>query len=321
MTAEGTSTPAIILLSMGGPDGLADVRRFLYNIFSDRTLIRLPGGLLLQKPLAYLISALRTRKVQARYEQIGGRSPLLKWSRLQADQLEAELQQNIPGARCYVGMQYFEPTVRSAILKAYDEGYRRLCFLPLYPQYSGATTGSAFASATRTVAQLKGAHTLFIRDFHDDDGYIRLLREYILRNIRDHETLLFSAHSLPQKFVDMGDPYVEQVKRTASLAAAGREHFVSFQSKTGPVRWVGPDTIDETNRLLEGKEGRVFVVPVSFVCDHIETLYEIDVELPKLIGGNAAKRIRRMPMFNGDPSFTRVLAEIVCRRMMSYVET
>ena len=320
MTGVGEGKPAIILLSMGGPERLTDVRKFLFNIFSDRALIRLPGGALLQKPFAFLISALRSKKVQARYEQIGGRSPLLKWSRMQAAQVEEQLRREIAGVRCYVGMQYFTPTVREAILKAYADGCRQFCFLPLYPQFSTATTGSSFATAARTIARLKGVSTVFVKDFHDDEGYVRLLREYISANIREDETLLFSAHSLPQKFVDDGDPYVGQVRRTAALSAGGREYFVSFQSRTGPVRWVGPDTIDESRRLLERKSGGLFVVPVSFVCDHIETLYEIDIELPKLVGNDAAGRIRRMPMFNGDQRFTKVLASIARSRIVNYVK-
>ncbi|MCP4705429.1 MAG: ferrochelatase, partial [candidate division Zixibacteria bacterium] len=137
-----------------------------------------------------------------------------------------------------------------------------------------------------------------------------LLREYIDINKKENEVLLFSAHALPQEFVDAGDPYVEQIKTTAMLAADSREHYVSYQSRTGPVNWVGPDTIETARRLLnEGKS--IFVVPVSFVCDHIETLYEIDIDLIEKLGAKAANRIRRMPMFNDDSKFTNVLVDLI----------
>ena len=134
---------AVILLAMGGPDSPDDVRRYLLNIFSDRSIIRLPGGRLGQALLARLISSRRSVKVRRHYEMIGGGSPLLKWTKAQANNIEQNLQADLPGTRCLVGMRYFDPGISSAIERACDEGYRRLCFLPLYPQYSRATTGSA----------------------------------------------------------------------------------------------------------------------------------------------------------------------------------
>lgn len=310
---------ALILLAMGGPDSVQGVRRYLYNIFSDRSIIRLPGGPFGQKPLAKLISTLRTKKVQAHYELIGGRSPLVKWTQAQLDHVLNSL--SAKGADCsgYIGMRYYDPYTERAIEQAYRNGCRRIVFLPMYPQYCKATTGSSFEIARKVTAKYADLEAVYVDDFHDDANYIALLRSYIVDNITDDETLLFSAHSIPQKFVDEGDPYVDQTKKTVALVANDREHYLSFQSRSGPVTWVGPDTIDETKRLLS--EGRkLFVVPISFVCDHIETLYEIDIELPQVVGLKEDQSIRRMPMINDDPRFGKLLAKIVEKRLSQYAD-
>lgn len=308
----------VILLAMGGPDSTAGVRQYLYNIFSDRAIIRLPGGPLLQKPFASMISRLRRKKVEHHYELIGGSSPLLRWTEAQKGHLERIMQAEQPGFRAHVGMRYYHPYTDAAIRHAYADGYRRFCFIPMYPQYCKATTGSSFEAAGRTLKALSGVQTSFVKDFHEEPAYIALLRKYITDNIRSNETLLFSAHSIPKKFIDEGDPYVEQTQRTATLAAGGREYYLSFQSRTGPVEWVGPDTIAETRRLLAENNGGLFIVPISFVCDHIETLYEIDIELKGTLDPTDAERIRRMPMFNDDPAFAQMLAGIYRERMTQH---
>ncbi len=306
-----SATTGVILLAMGGPETIADVPEYLYNIFSDRNIIRLPGGPLLQKPFARMISKRRSEKVKQHYNLIGGGSPLRRWTEAQRDHLAPLLSTDSDPVRCYVAMRYIRPMVDSVIGEAYADGCRTLYFLPMYPQYCRATTGSSFAEARTALKRYPDVEAVFIDDFHDNAEYISLLREYIGNNITPDETLLFSAHSIPQSFVDGGDPYVDQVKKTATFAAASREFFLSFQSRSGPVKWVGPDTIAEVKRLLElGK--RLFVVPISFVCDHIETLYEIDIELKELTG--AGHRLRRMPMFNDDPRFAKALAGLINAR-------
>lgn len=305
------ATTGVILLAMGGPETIADIPEYLFNIFSDRNIIRLPGGPLLQKPFARMISKRRSEKVKQHYNLIGGGSPLRKWTETQRDHLAGLLSTDDAPVRCYVAMRYIHPMVDSVIGEAYAEGCRTLYFLPMYPQYCRATTGSSFAEACKALKRFPDIQAEFIDDFHENADYLSLLREYIATNIRPDETLLFSAHSIPQSFVDDGDPYVDQVKTTAALAASGREYYLSFQSRTGPVKWVGPDTVVETRRLLElGR--RLFVVPISFVCDHIETLYEIDIELRELTG--AGDRLRRMPMFNEDPRFAQALTGLINAR-------
>lgn len=309
---------AVILLAMGGPETTSDIPEYLFNIFSDRAIIRLPGGALLQRPFARLISKLRAKNVAQHYAQIGGGSPLLKWTQAQARNIGEQLQRDYDDVTCYIGMRYVRPSIKSAIDAAVNDGYKELCFVPMYPQYSKATTGSSFEVAQGVLMAYPQIKTRFIKDYHDSPEYARLLKSYIERNILPGETLLFSAHSLPQRFVDEGDPYVEQVKATARLAAGDRKYFLSFQSRTGPVKWVGPDTVVEVNRLLDDPQCRLFIVPVAFVCDHIETLHEIDIQLKELVGPAKAGRIRRMPMFNDDPSFGRMLADLVVTKVGEY---
>jgi len=298
----------VILLAMGGPETTDDVPEYLYNIFSDRHIIKLLGGALLQKPFARMISKRRSPKVREHYAKIGGGSPLMKWTVAQKNHLEKFLHQSGTPARCYIGMRYFRPIIEAAIADAYRDGCRRLLFVPLYPQYCRATTGSSFAVAHKTLQSMPDVEVQYVDDFHDHPDYVALLKEYIDTNITDDETLLFSAHSIPQSFVADGDPYVDQVKRTAQMTAAEREYFLSFQSRTGPVKWVGPETIAETKRLL-AEERKLFVVPISFICDHIETLHEIDIELKEAT--DAGDRLRRMPMFNDDPRLAQMLARLI----------
>jgi ferrochelatase len=309
----------VILLGMGGPETIGDVKQYLYNIFSDRSLIQLPGGRLLQKPFARLISQVRHQKVRENYRIIGGGSPILKWTDSQRDHLVEMLTPLFPHFDCYVGMRYFPPMIENAVLEAYVIGYRTMYFLPMYPQYCRATTGSSFTAAREALSRCKkDVRAEFIDDFHDFPEYIALLQEYIESNIRDDDTLLFSAHAIPQKLVDEGDPYYDQVQKTAALAAGGREYYLAFQSRTGPVNWIGPDTVEEVRRLLREKPGGIFIAPLSFVCDHIETLYELDHELPEDFPVEDAVRIRRMPMFNDDPRFGRVLADLIIERMAAH---
>lgn len=304
---------ALIMLGMGGPDRLENIGEFLFNIFSDRSIIRLPGGSLFQKPLARLISLMRRKKVQAHYDLIGGSSPLLKWTKAQQDNIDFIMVPIFTSFKSFIGMRYFKPTIETAIDKAYADGFRRFCVLPMYPQYCKATTGSSFMEVKRSAGKYNDVEIGFINDFHDNPAYISLLKKYINANIQNDETLLFSAHSVPQKFFDEGDPYVGQTKKTAALAAGDREYFLSFQSRTGPVKWVGPDTVETVARLIESGK-KLFVVPISFVCDHIETLYELDIELEQMVGKSAKGKIRRMPMFNDDREFGSLLAEIIMER-------
>ncbi len=315
---EAINKVSALLVAMGGPDSTEAVPQYLFNIFSDRTLIRLPGGALFQKPFAHLISRLRSTKVKGHYNLIGGSSPLLKWTKAQADIIEEKLQPIFPDFKCYIGMRYYHPTIADTVAKMHSDGCEKIIVLPMYPQYSTATTGSSMEELGRTLNRFPKMSWTLIKDFHDNSGYIELMSQYVNQYTKPEDILLFSAHSLPQKFVDEGDPYVDQIYQTAKLVSSQREHFVSFQSRTGPVNWVGPDTIDETKRLLETTNRDICIIPISFVCDHIETLFEIDIELQELIGDSAKDRLYRLPMFNDDPKFGSTLAQLIRERIETH---
>jgi len=319
MAIESESKACVILLNMGGPGSLEEVGDYLYRIFCDRSIIQLPGGRIFQKPFARMISRMRRQKVQDRYKLIGGSSPQLKWTRSQANGLAQELENDFGDFCVYIGMRYSEPSIERAIASALEDGYRSVVVCPLYPHYSLATTESSFLVVDEALSGIADVECVKIRDFHDDPAYIQLLRDVIAEEVSESDTILFSAHSIPESLVERGDPYVDQVYKTAQMVCEGREYYVSFQSRTGPVKWVGPDTLEETRRLLSDKSADLMIVPISFVSDHIETLYEIDIELKEIVGPELGGRIKRMSMFNDDPRFGRVLAGLVKGAFHDYV--
>ena len=338
-----TGTTAVVLLNMGGPDSLDAVEPFLFNLFNDNDIITLPlGGFLLQRPLAKMISSRRSRHVRDYYKRIGGRSPLAKITGLQARLLEARLNKGHTGTagarpyRCYVAMRYWHPFTAEALAKMQGDGVRRIVALTLYPHYTTATTESSLRELRRAlcgsadrVGDLAAAEVIEIDRFFDDPVYIDALTRRVrfgLRRFpvesRGRVTLLFSAHGLPVSFIAKGDPYVDHLHTTitgivARLALSeGRliDWRLSFQSRAGPTRWLEPSTEEALAALAAEGRREVLAVPISFVSDHIETLYEID-----MLFGDEAKRLgldmRRAPALNGEPLFTEALAGLVERRL------
>jgi ferrochelatase len=310
----------VILLNMGGPDSLEAVRPFLYNLFSDRGIIKL-GPSLLQKPLARLIAAARAKHTQEIYAMIGGKSPLTSITRAQAAALEAELnsdhaRKSSAAYRVYAGMRYWHPFIRDSVRKLADEGAEKIIALSLYPHYSAATTGSAMREFRKAATGLNiGYHC--IESWFDHPLYIDALAEKIEQGMRGFEkkpVVLFSAHSLPQKLADDGDPYPEQIMRTikALRKKLGIEWRLSFQSKSGPVRWLGPSTEEMLKTLAADRIKELLVVPVSFVSDHIETLYEIDI-IYKNMAAELGITLKRTESLNTSPLFIKALADLMIK--------
>jgi ferrochelatase len=309
----------VVLLNMGGPDSLSAVRPFLARLFSDRDLIRLPAAFLTQPVFAWLVSGLRSRKVKRYYEEIGGGSPIGALTELQRAALEAALRESGGNFKVYVGMRYWYPLTRHAVLEMMGDGVARAIALPLYPQYFSATTGSSlkdlkgwmrWACASFPVAE--------VRSYPDHPAYIAALSEKIAKTLDgvspEGVHLLFSAHGVPQAFIDEGDPYREEVARTVAAAMEGFPeipHSVSYQSRAGRARWLGPDTVEEVRRL--GREGvrTLVVVPVSFVSDHIETLHELDIRLKAIALEAGISAFLRVPALNDSPAFIRALKDLV----------
>lgn len=309
----------VVLLNMGGPDSLSAVRPFLANLFSDRDLVRLPLAILSQPLFAWIVSGLRARKVKRYYEEIGGSSPIVRLTELQRAGLEQALRATGRNFRVYVGMRYWHPLSKHAVLEMRENGVQRAIALPLYPQYFTATTGSSLKDLAAWM-HWAGADIPVreIRSYPDHPGYVAALSEKIGETLagtgHGRRHLLFSAHGIPKSFADEGDPYPSEVRRTVDAVMRNYPdvpHSISYQSRAGRARWLEPDTFSEAARL--GREGvrTLIVVPVSFVSDHIETLHELDIRLKSEALSSGIETYARVPALNDSPAFIEALKDIV----------
>jgi ferrochelatase len=291
-----------VLFNLGGPDDLDAVEPFLINLFSDREIIELPLGAALQPVFARVIAKLRGPGVRRNYERIGGGSPQLRITRAQAEALERRLNEATLGApfRVFIAMRYSQPSSEDALRAIAEAGIKRIVTLTLFPHYSKATTGSSMREFMRTLEKPEWRAMNFdvthVDRYAADPRYLDAMAETVIAAwnqipaAQQAETvLLFSAHGLPQKFIDQGDPYVEDIEATRlgilqRLPFTPRE-VLAYQSRTGPVKWIGPGTEEMLESLGAQGVRNVLVVPLSFVSDHIETLYEVDL----LFGETARK--------------------------------
>ncbi len=297
----------VLLLNLGGPEKQEDVRPFLYNLFSDRDIIRL-GPSLLQKPIAAMIARKRTPTSMANYRKIGGGSPINRITSLQAKGLADALagDGDFLVRPC---MRYWHPFAKPVLREMLEAGVTRLIALPLYPHYSRATTGSSYNDLRKQIAQCGTALQMEeIRSWPVEPAYISCLTERIRAGIDsfggDPVQLVYSAHSLPKQFIDEGDPYVDETMETiaAIQEQIGIEGRICFQSRSGPVQWLEPSTPDMLKKLAEQGCKNILMVPISFVSDHIETLYEIDM-LFKGQADELGMRLESTPGLNDDPQF------------------
>jgi protoporphyrin/coproporphyrin ferrochelatase len=312
----------VLLFNLGGPETLRDVKPFLYRLFSDPEIIHVKFSPL-RKAIAYMIATFRRKTSEGYYSQIGGGSPLRRLTEEQARALADELKRRGRDVETFVGMCTWHPFLFEAVDKIDEANIDSLVILPLFPQYSVTTTGSGFAVLRELIdkhPQFKKLDVQWICSWADQPTYIESFVQAIQRELgkfTDPEKvhLLFSAHSIPESYVRKGDPYLEQTKETVELIMdrLGRRnpYQLSFQSKIGPVKWLEPFTSDVIVEL--GKQGvdDVLVIPVSFVSEHIETLYELDILFRKVAADAGVENFRRVPALNSDPTFIRALADIV----------
>lgn len=313
------STTGVLLLNLGGPEKQDDVEPFLYNLFSDRSIIRL-GPFFMQKFIARKIARRRAPTSRANYEKIGGGSPILKITGNQAKALEEFLQQdgNFIVRPC---MRYWEPYAGEVLAEMQAAGVDRLVALPLYPHYSIATTGSSVADL-RKVLQKTGSPMRLdeIRSWPTQPEYIRCLVKRIEDGIAqfngEEVELVYSAHSLPKKFIDEGDTYVDEIQQ--SIAAVETQTAIKgslcYQSRSGPVEWLEPSTPDMLKNLAAKGCRNILMVPISFVSDHVETLYEIDM-LYREMASDLGMRLESTPGLNDDPLFIEGLRNLVLQRL------
>jgi ferrochelatase len=303
----------VVLMNMGGPDSLDAVEPFLYNLFSDHDIIQIPR--LIQKPVAYLISKIRAEKTKEYYEYMGGKSPQKEQTLLQARALQQSLGERY---KVVVAMRYWHPFTEEAIKELMKENIEKIVLLPLYPQYSKTTTGSSFNEFFRQYKRFNlDVPVVKISDFHNHPKYIKAMVENIKKhlpeNFKDY-FFLFSAHSLPEKIIKENDPYQKQTQTTVELIM---KHFpenkytLAYQSKIGPVKWLEPMTDEVIKKLANEGVKNLVVIPVSFVSEHSETLYELDYQYGNLAKNLGIKNYIRIPTLKDDPLFIDALKEIV----------
>lgn len=300
----------VILLNMGGPDSIEAVKPFLFNLFSDPYIVNLG---FFQKLFAKFISNVRSKKVERAYKLIGGKSPLRDITELQARLLEESLE----GALSVkVGMNYWHPFVEESLRDFEKEGIRNIIALSLYPQYCRATSGSVI-ERFRKAAESRFEYKI-IESWCDHPLFIESWCEKIIESFSKYGEgfVLFSAHGIPLSLHKKGDPYVSEVMRTVKGVVERlnlKDWRVSYQSRTGPVKWVEPSTEETLKELAkEGVKG-LHIVPISFVSDHIETLYEIDIvyrEFAQSLGIN----LFRVPSLNGSLKFIEALKALILEK-------
>lgn len=325
MTRQPT---AVVLFNLGGPDDLASVEPFLVKLFSDREIIALPGGAALQPVFARVIAKLRGPSVRRNYASIGGGSPQRRITLAQAAALEDRLNAGLAdgGYRVFVAMRYSRPSCEDAVAAIAAAGIRRIVTLTLFPQYSKATTGSSRGEFDRVVAQRArndaGFDITHIDRYGADPGYLDAMAARVTEawhripaERRLDTVLLFSAHGLPQRFVDAGDPYVREIESTRQgildRVQLPCRNVLAYQSRTGPVKWIGPGTEDMLHALGRNGVTDVLVVPLSFVSDHIETLYEVDLLFAEAAATAGITGYRRTEALNMSPLFIDALADLV----------
>ena len=313
---------ALILLNMGGPDSLGAVEPFLYNLFSDRELIQLPAGAVLQRPFAKVISHFRAKKVVENYRAIGGKSPLLEWTQKQSMGIAQRLGEQF---KPYVIMRYWHPRAEEVLSEVKAAGIDNALVVSMYPHYTGATTGSSVNDFKRAAKKIHPSMQYqLIEEWHAWAGYLDAVANRINTGLdhyhdmlRDEVHILFSAHALPQKFIDRGDPYQQQVEESAAAImqrVGSYDWSIAYQSRSGPVKWMVPGTEEELQRLADAERSAVLMVPISFVSDHIETLEEIDIQYRTLATNLGIVHFLRTPSLNDGSDFLDAMATLITER-------
>jgi ferrochelatase len=319
----------VLLLNLGGPDKLEDVRPFLFNLFSDPEIIRLPLKVL-QKPLAWLISTLRARKSQENYQQIGGGSPLRRITEAQGKALAERLEAIGQEAKIYIGMRYWHPFTEEALEEIKRDRINKLVILPLYPQFSISTSGSSFRVLEEMWKQdgsLRQIEYTLIPSWYNHPEYLRAMADLIAEKLGqfshpDTVHIFFSAHGVPQSYVDeAGDPYQQEIEDCTRLIMKTlnrpNDYTLAYQSRVGPVEWLKPYTEDALKELGEKGIKDLLVVPISFVSEHIETLQEIDLEYREIAEEAGIHNFQRVPALNTYPVFIESLANLVVESLDS----
>ncbi|MEM1239585.1 MAG: ferrochelatase [Cyanobacteria bacterium P01_H01_bin.26] len=319
----------VLLLNLGGPEQLEDVRPFLFNLFADPEIIRLPFPWL-QKPLAWLISTSRASKSQDNYKEIGGGSPLRHITEEQGSALRDYLQKLGRDVKIYIGMRYWYPFTEEAVAQIKQDGIEDLVILPLYPQFSISTSGSSFRLLEKLwqndTALQKINYTL-IPSWYSSPGYVQAMADLIIQTIDqlpkpESGHIFFSAHGVPVSYVEeAGDPYQKEMEHCVELIMKAvdrpNDFTLAYQSRVGPVEWLQPYTEDAIQTLATQGVDDLVVVPISFVSEHIETLQEIDIEYRELAEESGIEGFHRVPALNTYPVFIEDMGNMVVKALES----
>jgi protoporphyrin/coproporphyrin ferrochelatase len=312
---SGKRKIAVVLFNLGGPDGPDAVEPFLFNLFNDKAIISLPG--IIRTPLARLISRRRAPMAQGNYDLMGGGSPLLPETRKQAEALTQALSARLAGdeVRCFIAMRYWKPLTEETAAQVAAFGPDEILLLPLYPQFSTTTTGSSVEAWTKAYKGSGATRTLCCWPAGEAlvEAHARLILEaWEAAGKPGPARLLFSAHGLPEKVIKGGDPYQAQVEATAAAVAAklppGWDWKVSYQSRVGPMKWIGPNTEDEI-RAASAEGLALVVTPIAFVSEHVETLVELDIEYGEVAKHAGCPAYVRVPALGIDAGFIDGLAD------------
>lgn len=317
----------VVLLNLGGPDSLEAVEPFLFNLFSDPDIINFPGSFLFRNWLAKLISSKRHPRIQEQYKQIGGKSPLKDFTLGQAKLLEEKLNKRFP-ARVFAAMRYWHPFTEEVLDELEKEGIKRVILLPLYPQFSKATTESSVKEWKKQLA-LRGKNDIewtLVAHYYDFPPYIDACVERIDQGlekfpseIREQVDILFSAHGTPMKLVREGDPYSGHIRETvAAVMKRGgwkNPHHLCFQSKVGPQKWLTPSTPETIKDLAKKGSKLMLAVPIAFASDHLETLFEVGIEFCHMAKEAGVEQFEVTEGLNYSEKFIGALAELVYQKL------
>jgi len=312
---------AIILFNLGGPDKIENVEPFLFNLFNDPAILNLPT--LLRYPLAKLISNRRAPVAKKIYQELGGSSPILELTKEQSDALETKLNltQTNDKYKCFIVMRCWNPRAKDVIKDVQSYGPEEVVLMPLYPQYSAATSGSSIKE-WKDVCKKNNYNikTSTICCYPTDQNFINAHTKEIVKKIKDLRNfkLIFSAHGLPEKNIKKGDPYQWQVEQSVNKIVEGLndenlDWILSYQSRVGPLKWIGPSTEDiiiENSKI--GKH--IVLVPIAFVSEHSETLVELDIEYKELADVNGCKNYTRVPALGINEDFIKAISELIIKK-------
>ena len=312
---------AIILFNLGGPDKLENVEPFLFNLFNDPAILDLPT--FLRYPLAKLISNRRAPVAKKIYAELGGSSPILKLTKEQSVALEIKLNQTQEEDeyKCFIIMRCWNPRAKDVIKDVQLFGPEEIILMPLYPQYSAATSGSSIKE-WKDICKKNNYHvkTSTICCYPTDQNFINAHTKEIIKKIKDLKNfkLIFSAHGLPEKNIKKGDPYQWQVEQSVkkiveSLNDENLDWILSYQSRVGPLKWIGPST--ETIIIENSKIGKhIVLVPIAFVSEHSETLVELDIEYKEIADANGCKNYTRVPALGINEDFIKAMSELIIKK-------